>query len=482
MPAAPLLLAALAAAGSPAIPAAPAPDAAGRPNVLLVIVDDLRPELGCYGAAGASTPHLDRFAETAVLFSHAYCQVPTCGASRASLFTGLRPTRDRFRNYLTRVEEDAPAALPLHAAFQSAGFRTASLGKVLHHKNDAAAGWTDPPWRPRAPTYARPESLAAKAAAVAAGGRAKRGPPTEAADVPDDFYADGKIAAEAARRLRRYGETGEPFFLAVGFLKPHLPFVAPQKYWDRHPAAAIPAPLNPEPPAGVPPAALHQSGELRAYAGVPPTGPVPDDTAQELIRGYRACVSYADSNVGRVLKALQAAGLAENTVVVVTSDHGWNLGEHTLWCKHSCFETSLHVPLLIRAPGRTAAGATAGGLVELLDLYPTLCDLAGVTPPADLAGESLAAGLADPASLGKPRAVSRYQAGDTLRTPEYRFTDYTRPDGRGGVKSLGSMLYDHRADPGETVNVADENPAARDLLTELNAVAGDRRARAGVAP
>ena len=454
-------------------------DPPARPNVLLIVADDLRPELGCYGVASASTPHLDRFADTAVLFERAYCQVPTCGASRASLFTGLRPTRDRFRNYLTRVEEDAPDVVPLHAHFKNAGYRTASLGKVLHHKNDSPAGWTDPPWRPQAPTYALPDSFAAAEKAEAAGTRAKRGPPVEAADVPDDFYADGKIAAEAADRLRNYAESGEPFFLAVGFMKPHLPFVAPRKYWDRHPADAIPMPTNYERPAGAPDAAIHDSGELRSYAGVPPKGPVSDAMAKDLIRGYRACVSLTDANVGRVLDALGEAGLAGNTVVVVTSDHGWNLGEHTLWCKHSCFETSLRVPLLIRAPGVTAAGGTAAGLTELLDIYPTLCDLAGLEHPAHLAGASLAAGLSAPDTLGKPAAVSRYVFGDTLRTDAYRFTTYARPAGppeNRRLEPLGTMLYDHRADPGETVNVADEEPGvAKELRTTLKAVRNQGR-------
>ena len=305
MPALALIFAALAGPAD----AAGAADPPARPNVLLIVVDDLRPELGCYGVESASTPNLDRFAETAVLFERAYCQVPTCGASRASLFTGLRPTRSRFRNYLTRVEEDAPGVVPLHARFKSAGYRTASLGKVLHHRNDSLAGWTDPPWRPKAPTYALPASKHAAERAEASGERARRGPPVEAADVPDDFYADGKIAAEAADRLSSYGKTGGPFFLAVGFLKPHLPFVAPQHYWDRHPADSIPMPTNYMRPAGAPDAAIHDSGELRSYAGIPPTGPVSGAMAKDLIRGYRACVSYADANVGRVLDALGRRGV-----------------------------------------------------------------------------------------------------------------------------------------------------------------------------
>ena len=461
-----------------------------RPNVLLIVVDDLRPELGCYGAVGADTPHLDAFAQTATRFDRAYCQVPTCGASRASLFTGLRPTRQRFRSYLTRIEEDAPDVTPLHAHFRANGYRTASLGKVLHHKNDSAAGWSDPPWRPRAPMYAtdaaeNPPSRVPRTDRKG-GKHSTRGLPTEAAEVDDDFYADGQIAAEAVERLnalkRARDEGGAPWLLAVGFLKPHLPFVAPQKYWDRHPAASIEPPLNYEIPKNAPGVAIHTSGELRSYAGIPAKGPVSDEQALRLIRGYRACVSYADANVGRVLAALDAAGADGNTVVVVTSDHGWNLGEHTLWCKHSCFETSLGVPLLIRAPGVGAAGGATDALTELLDLYPTLCDLTGLPAPAHLQGSSLTDRLRDPGAAAADVAVSRYGPGDTIRTDALRFTEYTAVRD-GEPKVIGRMLYDHEVDPGETVNVASTGEHEADaaaLLKRLNAVAGDRAERAGL--
>ena len=471
-----------------AVPVGEAPGPPPRPNVLFVIVDDLRPELGCYGAASARTPHLDAFARTAVRFGRAYCQVPTCGASRASLFTGLRPARGRFVDYLARVDDDAPGVVPLHAAFKNAGYRTASLGKVLHHRTDSAAGWTDPPWRPEAPMYANPESFAARDAALAAGGRAKRGPPVEAGRAGDDFYADGEIAAEAARRIETLAAGEDPWFLAVGFYKPHLPFVCPADYWDLHPPGGVPAPENDFVPENAPAAAIHGSGELRSYAGVPPRGPVSDATAKELIRGYRACVSYADANVGRVLDALAAAGADGNTVVVVTSDHGWNLGEHTLWCKHSCFETSLRVPLLVRAPGVSVPGGSTAGLTELLDLYPTLCDLAGVPAPGHLAGGSFAGRLRDPAAPGKPAAVSRYLQGDTLLAGAARFTEYTRPAGPRDdrrAEVVGAMLYDHAVDPGETANRAADpayRDAVEDLRSRLNAAAGDARTRAGLKP
>ena len=461
-------------------------DAPDRPNVLLIVADDLRPELGCYGVETADTPRIDAFARTAVRFERAYCQVPTCGASRASLFTGLRPTRGRFRNHLTRIDEDAPGVVPLHGHLRAHGYRTVSLGKVLHHADDARGGWSEAPWRAEAPQYATAAALAARrdarraAAQPGAPRKPDRGPAVEAGDVPDDFYADGKLAAEAGRRLESLAAGEEPFFLAVGFMKPHLPFVAPQHYWDRHPAAAVDGPVDGEVPENAPPIAIHKSGELRSYAGIPGRGPVSDAAARELIRGYRACVSYADANVGRVLDALDASGAADDTIVILTSDHGWNLGEHTLWCKHSCFETSLHVPLLIRAPGVTAGGASSAGLTELLDLYPTLCGLCGLPAPDHLAGADLTPRLRDPSAPGGPHAASRYQAGDTLRTDAVRFTEYADLR-RGEPAVIGRMLYDHRVDPGETVNVvarpayADERAAARAALIE---VAGDVAARA----
>ncbi len=425
--------------------------AADRPNVLFLAVDDLRPELGCYGQEHMRTPHLDALAKRSVLFERAYCNIPVCGASRSSLMTGIRGTRARFVGFDCHASKDAPGAIPLNGHFKAAGYTTISLGKIFHHPDDFAEGWSEPAWRPKAPMYARPENLAK---AKANPGQRKYGPPFEEADVPDDFFGDGKLADEAVARLGQLAKGGKPFFLAVGFFKPHLPFVAPKRYWDLYPEATVKMPDNYYPPKNAPAGAVHASSELRAYADVPKQGVLPEGLARQLIRGYRAATSYTDAQIGRVLAELDALGLRENTVVILWGDHGWNLGEHTMWCKHCCFETSMRVPMIVSAPMSPGfkVGAKTAAIAEYIDIYPTLCDLAGLEKPRQLQGMSFAPVLADPSRPLRDAAIGRFGNGDTIRTATHRFTIYS--DGSGG--EAGRMLYDHGADPGENANIAGE--------------------------
>lgn len=438
--------------------------AADRPNVLFIAVDDLRPELGCYGKEHIHSPNIDRLAQSGVLFERAYCMVPTCGASRASLMTSLRPARNRFVNYLTRAEKDAPGIVTLNTHFKQTGYHTVSLGKIFHHRDDNDHGWSEPVWRPsRVPSYQRPENQKLHAERQKQG-RRSRGPAWESADVEDNAYADGVLADKAIADLQRLAGQEEPFLLAVGFLKPHLPFIAPQKYWDLYDREQIHVPDNFHPPKNAPKESIHSSGEMRAYAGIPAKGQVSEETARSLIHGYYACVSYTDAMVGKVLDELDRLDLTDNTIVVLWGDHGWNLGEHTLWCKHSCYETSMQIPLIVRAPGMSP-GERRSGLVETIDLYPTLCQLAGIDAPHHVQGSSLVPLMNDANAEWKTAAVGRYQAGDTIRTDGFRFTQYT--DGKG--KTTSRMLYDHKQDPHENVNiVADQKAEANQLQKELN--------------
>lgn len=419
-----------------------------RPNILFIAVDDLRPQLGCYGKTGMHSPHLDALAASGVLFERAYCMVPTCGASRASLMTGLRPSRNRFVNYLARADKDAPDATTLNSHFRQAGYRTVSLGKVFHHTADNRAGWSEPPWRPQGGGYQLPENRKLQARTNASGKRL-RGPPYEAAEAEDTAYADGMIADQAIAKLQRLAKQDSPFFLAVGFLKPHLPFVAPQKYWDLYDADQIRLPANYRAPENAPEVALHNSGELRSYHGVPSRGPVSDQMARRMIHGYYACVSFVDAQIGRVLDRLRQLDLDDNTIVVVWGDHGWNLGDHQMWCKHSCFESSLHAPLIVRAPG-IAGGQTRSQLLEFIDIYPSLCELAGIEAPEHLQGRSFVALMRDAHADWKTSAISRFRSGDSIRTDRYRYSRYTKPNGQ----PVGQMLYDHQADPPENDNIA----------------------------
>lgn len=422
-----------------------AASAADRPNVLFIAIDDLRPELGCYGRAEIHSPNIDALAARSVLFERAYCMVPTCGASRASLMTGLRPRRDRFVSFLTRVSQDAPGTQTLNRHFKAAGYETISLGKIYHHPDDTADGWSQPAWRPKRPTYALERHLRQ---ARENPGRRKNGPAVESADVPDSFYGDGKVANKAVEELQRLARGDKPFFLAVGFFKPHLPFVAPTRYWDHYPLDQVQMPSNYFEPKDVPPMALPSWGELRNYAGMPKQGILSPPQARELIRGYRAATSYADAQVGRVLEELEALQLADDTIVVLWGDHGWNLGEHTVWCKHCCFETSMRSVLLVKAPG-LAPGRTSS-LTEYVDIYPTLCDLAGLDRPEHLQGSSFLATLQDPEHAHDRYAIGRFRDGDTIRDDRYRLSIYR--DGKG--EEVGRMLYDHQLDPDENVNVA----------------------------
>jgi len=443
----------LIACGAPAVPADERP-----PNVLLLFVDDLRPELGCYGHPLVQSPNIDRLAGGGVLFERAYCNIPVCGASRASLLTGKRPTRQRFLSYDTYADKDLPglACLPQH--FKDHGYYSISNGKVFHHLDDRADAWHER-WRPAVTTswrdYQLPENIHLDTSGQT------RGPAFEAANVPDSAYFDGRIARKTARDLQRLAAADQPFFLAAGFLKPHLPFNAPRQYWDRYPPELIRLPDNPMPPEGAPAAAIHNSGELRAYHDIPPQGPVSDAMAHDLIRGYYAAVSYVDAQVGLVLDELERLGLAGNTLVVLLGDHGWNLREHGLWCKHSNFRTSLRTTLIARGPG-IAEGGQARGLVEFVDLYPTLCDLAGLPLPEHLDGASLRPQLADPATAGKDRIIAKWFDGLTIVTDRYAYTEWSKSDSASYV----SMLYDHQTDLAENHNIADD-PALQATIEAL---------------
>jgi len=458
-------LAASAAASVSAAPMRRGRDRVGRYNVLFIAVDDLRPQLGCYGQKQINSPNIDRLAAEGVTFLRCYCQVPVCGASRASLLTGARPTRQRFLGYATWAQRDLPGVPVLPELFKTHGYHAISNGKIFHHLSDCRDAWSEVPWRPSGPwrNYLLAESKRAAAANSGAG------PAFEAAEVRDNNYFDGQIADKGIYDLRRLARMDRPFFLAMGFLKPHLPFNAPTKYWDMYKPADIDLADNPFRPKGAPDAALHNWGELRAYAGIPKKGPLPDDIARKLVHGYYACVSYTDAQIGRVIDELDRLGLRDNTVVILWGDHGWNLGEHGLWCKHCNFETSLHSPLIVRAPG-ALRGAKTNALTEYIDIYPSLCELCVLPKPGHLAGTSFVPLLKDPKQAWKQAVYSRYFNGDSVKTDRYRYTEWRRRDGAVYAR----MLYDHDVDPFENVNIA-EMPSNKALVEKLSRMLQDVR-------
>ncbi|MBN69164.1 MAG: iduronate sulfatase [Gimesia sp.] len=443
--------------------------AADKPNVLFIAVDDLRPELACYGKQHIHSPNIDKLAESSTLFERSYCMVPTCGASRASLMTGIRPARKRFVNFLTWADRDAPGITTMNTQFKQNGYYTVSMGKIFHHPQDSAQGWSEPAWRPKGVAwYQRPENQKLHEERQKQGKRKAKGPAWESADVPDNAYADGVLAEQAISKLQQLKKQEQPFFLAVGFFKPHLPFIAPQKYWDLYDHDKIQLPENYKVPQDAPEESIHNSGELRAYAGIPRKGPVSEETARNLIHGYYACVSYTDAQIGKLLAELDRLQLSDNTIVVLWGDHGWNLGDHTLWCKHSCYESSLQIPLLVRAPG-IQGGQRRSALIETIDVYPSLCTLAGIPLPEHLAGQSFVELMRNPDTKWKEAAVSRFRNGDTIRTDALRYTEYTNPKG----KRTSRMLYDHSSDPLENQNVAEKRTdESQTLSKQLNQIKG----------
>ncbi len=433
-----------------------------RPNVLFIAIDDLRPQLGCYGRSQMVTPNIDALASDGVLFERAYCQVPVCGASRASLLTGVRAERDRFVNYHTWADEDLPGARTLPQHFREHGYTTVSDGKVFHHLTDCAErSWSAEPWRPQPEdgdwrNYLLEEN---KPEPSSEG----RGTPYECVDVPDAAYFDGQIAERAVRDMRRLAREGEPWFLAVGFLKPHLPFNAPKRYWDMYRRDDVNLADNPYPPDDAPEEAIHNWGELRAYLGIPAEGPLSEEMSRAMVHGYYAATSYTDAQVGLVLDELDRLGLAEGTVVVLWGDHGWQLGEHGLWCKHCNFNTSLNAPLIVRHAG-VGRGTTRRELVEFVDIYPTLCELAGLSLPDHLHGASMVPLLGTGEAEWKTAAFSRFHAGDSVRTDRYLYTQWT--DEEGSVTAR--MLYDHERDEAENWNLAGR-PENAQLVEQLAA-------------
>lgn len=441
-----------------ALCAAPVLAAGGPPlNVLFIAVDDLRPELGVYGAAGARTPNIDTLARGGATFTHAYVQQALCNPSRVNLWTGRRPDTARVVDLDTHFRATMPDVVTLPQYFKQHGYFTQAFGKVYHGRLDDALSWSAPRVVPTRPKYGSETQAALQKAQQQKPGAF--GPSWESVAAADDALPDGEIAAQAIRVLRAVKD--RPFFLAVGFYKPHLPFVAPKKYFDLHPLAGIRLPANRSGPRGTDPIALHNSGELRDYSDIPKAGPIPEQQARELIRAYRAATSYMDAMVGQVLAELDRLGLRERTIVVLWGDHGYHLGDHGIWTKHTNFEVATRIPLVISAPG-FPRDVRIGGLAETVDLYPTLGDLAGLKIPPGFEGLSLRPMLADPGRVLKTAAFSQFPRGEmmgySIRTGRYRYTEWLRTRSDGRRETIATELYDHQTDPLENINRA-EDPA-----------------------
>ena len=436
-----------------------------KPNILFLAVDDLRPELGCYGRGYIHSPNIDRIANQGVTFNRAYCQQAVCSPSRSSLLTGTRPDTTKVWDLVTHFRDALPNVVTLPQHFKDNGYFVQGMGKIYHPGYDDEKSWSVPWQTPKAPTYAQLKTEETKDEDKP---KSKGGPAFESADVADNFFKDGMVADLAVKTLRDLAKKPEPFFLAVGFAKPHLPFVSPKKYWGLYDPAKIQLAPNPYHPKDAPDYALTNSQEVRNYTGIPAKGPFPDDLARQLKHGYYAAVSYTDAQIGKVLDELERTGQRKNTIIVLWGDHGWKLGEHGEWAKHSNVENDTNAPLLLSAPGMKQ-GAHANALVEFVDVYPTLSELAGLPLPGHLEGVSLKPLLEDPKRSFKSAAFSQYPRGQKLmgysmRTDRYRLTVWLGRNDHSHVDAI--ELYDHQTDPQENTNIA-KLPENSALVKEL---------------
>lgn len=486
-----------------------------KPNILFIAVDDLKPILGCYGNTLIKTPNIDRLAKISTVFNKNYCQQAICGPTRASIMTGTRPDVTQVWNLTTQMRDVNPNLLTLPQYLISQGYETSGIGKIYHPSS--ALGGVDPvswsipylkskesdfPAEFGSPangqyqlqeTKARmtPEIIAERKkqskdlAANDENPKSIKGPSVECIDVPDNAYQDGVNALIAKEQIIKLSKGDKPFFMAVGFSKPHLPFVSPKKYWDLYKREDMPIASFQEHSKNGPLIAYHQSGELRNYLDIPEFATLPSDSLRiglklekqkELIHGYYAAVSYLDAQVGVLLNTLESLGTLNNTIIVLWGDHGWHLGDHDLWHKHTNFEEATRAPLIIAGPG-IKSGKT-NSLSEFVDVFPTICDLAGVPIPYKLDGLSLKPLMLNNNAKVNDYSISQYprklkklemikkgytdskMMGYSLRTDKYRFTiwmnNFTSKQPFNESQVYASEMYDYVKDPLEKINVVND--------------------------
>ncbi|WDE97748.1 sulfatase [Lentisphaera profundi] len=484
-----------------------------RPNILFIPIDDLKPVLGCYGNATVKTPNIDRLASSGTVFLNNSCQQAICGPSRVSLLTGLYPDTTRIYSMekFKKMRSVNPNLLTLPEYFKNKGYITTGYGKTFDSRNtdkkQDAQSWTIPHTsHPANSHYYQSKGLKYKDPVTAALftkyfhlPRDKKAafknehncyPATECTDfdLPDDAYIDGVQAKLACAKLEKLAQKEKPFFLSVGFAKPHLPFIAPKKYWDLYKRDDFELATFQKLPKDSPYWSRHGNGELNGgYTGVPKTGllkPLPEDYQRQLIQGYYACTSYVDAQVGKLLDKVEELGIADNTIVVLWGDHGWHLGDHALWCKQSNYEQAVRSPLIISSPWQRKKGVKSDSLTEFVDIFPTLCELSNLPVPEVLEGKSLKNLLDNPKESVRNAAMSQYprrlwqdpkkpdSMGYTLRNKRYRYVKWVLMDYESGARTgelIGTELYDYQNDPLETVNLA-KDPSKADVVDHFEKI------------
>lgn len=433
------------------------------PNILFIAVDDLKPLIQSFGTASVLTPNIDKLAQQGTVFSKAYAQYPVCGPSRMSVLTGLRPESNGIMNLKDKIRDVNPNVLTLPQHFKNNGYETAAVGKIFDPRNttsrekEEVMSWSIP--------YQRPIS----------GVKGKTHLAVESVEADISKFVDGGILKRGKKLLQQMAEKDKPFFLAVGFKKPHLPFVAPKQFFDLYDREDFDlAVFQKAPEKGDAEFLFHKNQELRKYKPTPNTGskmkPYPKGKLssahqKELLHGYFASVSFIDSLVGDLLAELEKTGQAENTIVVFWGDHGFHLGDHGLWGKHTTMEQANHVPLIIKIPGNKAR--RYNGPVELLDIFPSLTEVAGLDTPKNLQGISLVSLVNGKQESLDKVAISQYKRkgayGYSMRTGQYRYTQWLSKSG----KLLYSDLYDLDNDPLETINIINTS-TGKSLDVELS--------------
>lgn len=450
---------------------------AERPNVLLLLVDDLKPALGCYGDAAAKTPHLDSLAARGMRFDLAYCNQAVCAPSRFTLMLGSHSTSTGLYGLGSRLRQKWPQAVTMPQYFTQHGWRVESLGKVFHvgHGNEGdPASFPVPHFKDKVIEYLDPASTQGgqltREEALFTNQKLDqirqlpRGAAFEAPEAFDDAYADGRVAAETVARLEKAATRKDPFFIAAGFVRPHLPFCAPKKYWDLHDPQKLPQPAFEKLPADSPRVAHKRGGEIAAYAPVPedPAAAFSPELKRRLIHGYYAATSYVDAQIGRVLEALDRLNLAQNTIVVLWGDHGFHLGDLGIWTKHTNYEQANRIPLIFCVPGITSPGSSTRQLAESVDVFPTLAALAGLPAPKGpqpMDGLSLVPVLKDPQARVRDHAFHCFpkeRMGRAIRTERHRLVEWKKPG--ADPETAAIELYDYEKDPLETRNLAAEQP------------------------
>ena len=469
---------------------------AQKTNVLFIPVDDLKPMLGVYGDPLIKTPNIDRLAKTGTLFLNNSCQQAICGPTRASLLTGMYPDYTQVWDLRTKMRDINPQILTIPQYFKNQGYTTAGIGKTFDNRcvdngqDMDKPSWSIPYLKVHSKQYANPEVNAAweKAEKLVAGKKFKVNylrakaisdlggplcrPSTESMDVPDDTYADGANARAAVKMLDKLAKAKAPFFLSVGFSKPHLPFVAPKKYWDLYSQEDISLAAFRQRAKNSPNIAYKGSnlGEISSYSDIPNQGPLTAQKQIQLIHGYMAATSYMDAQVGLLLDKLEALGIQDNTVVILWGDHGFHLGDHGLWTKHTNFEQAVRSPMIISAPKGFTANKN-NSPTEFIDIFPTLCELTNLNIPKHLPGKSLVPLMKDPSTSLRFAALSQYprgakRMGYTLRSERFRYVKWLQMNYKTGERNgslIATELYDYQNDPLETVNQSD-NPDYKQVV------------------